>query len=289
MRRCFDVPRLPCKRIASVSYYRFCQCLTVDGEGSSLVQIWPAIDIRGGKCVRLKQGDFARETVFGEDPAAMARHWVSQGAEFLHLVDLDGARTGTTANEPTVRAILQAIHVPCELGGGIRDEETIERLLGAGLSRLVIGTQAIRRPEWFQRVCRRFPGKLVLGIDARDGRVATDGWLQTSEMEATRLARHFADEPIAAIVYTDIATDGMMAGPNVAAMAAMKRAVGCPVVASGGVTTVDDVARLAEAGMDGCIIGRALYEGTIKLGEAIRAGRKGTLGGAFRIGFPTDK
>jgi len=238
------------------------------------VQIWPAIDIRGGKCVRLKQGDFARETVFGEDPASMARHWVSQGAECLHLVDLDGARTGSVANETAVLAILQAVDVPCELGGGIRDETTIERLLDAGLSRLVVGTQAIQHPEWFRQVCRRFPGKLVLGIDARDGRVATHGWLQTTAIEATRLARQFAEEPIAAIVYTDIATDGMMGGPNVAAMAAMKRAVGCPVVASGGVTTVDDVARLAEAGMDGCIIGRALYEGTIMLSEAIQAGRR---------------
>ncbi len=237
------------------------------------VQIWPAIDLRGGKCVRLKQGDFGRETVFGEDPAAIARHWVSQGAECLHLVDLDGARTGTLSNEPSITAVLRAVDVACELGGGIRDEETIGRLLDAGLARLVVGTQAIRQPDWFRQMCRRFPGKLVLGIDARDGRVATHGWLETSEIEATELAGRFAEEPIAAIVYTDIATDGMMAGPNVAAMAAMKQAVGCPVVASGGVTTVDDVARLAAVGMDGCIIGRALYEGTITLSEAIRADR----------------
>jgi phosphoribosylformimino-5-aminoimidazole carboxamide ribotide isomerase len=137
-----------------------------------------------------------------------------------------------------------------------------------------VGTQAIRQPDWFGQVCRRFPGKLVLGIDARDGRVATEGWLQTSDMEATELARQLADEPVAAIVYTDIATDGMMAGPNVAAMAAMQRAVACPVVASGGVTTADDVARLAAIPMAGCIIGRALYEGTITLAEAIRAGRE---------------
>jgi phosphoribosylformimino-5-aminoimidazole carboxamide ribotide isomerase len=189
------------------------------------------------------------------------------------LVDLDGARTGTLANEPAIAAILRAVSVPCELGGGIRHEETIGRLLNAGLARLVVGTQAIREAEWFRRMCRRFPGRLVLGIDARDGRVATHGWLETSEMEATKLARHFANEPIAAIVYTDIATDGMMAGPNVPAMAGMKRAVGCPVVASGGVTTVDDVARLAAVGMDGCIIGRALYEGRIALSEAIRVGK----------------
>jgi len=237
------------------------------------VQIWPAIDLRGGKCVRLKQGDFGRETVFGEDPAAMASHWVSQGAECLHLVDLDGARSGSPANEPMIAAILQAVDVPCELGGGIRTEETIRRLLDLGLSRLVVGTQAIREPDWFRQMCREFPGKLVLGIDARGGRVAMHGWLETSEMEATDLARRLADEPIAAIIYTDIATDGMMAGPNVEAMVAMQRAVACPVVASGGVTTVDDVARLAAAGMAGCIVGRALYEGTMTLPEAIRVGK----------------
>jgi len=202
----------------------------------------------------------------------MARHWVGQGAECLHLVDLDGARRGAPDNLPSITAILQAVDVPCELGGGIRDEETIRRLLQAGLARLVVGTRAIREPEWFRRMCRAFPGKLVLGIDARDGRVATDGWLQTSDSEATQLARQFADEPLAAIVYTDIATDGMMAGPNLAAMKAMQQAVGCPVVASGGVSTIDDVARLAAIPMAGCIIGRALYEGGITLAEAIRAG-----------------
>lgn len=240
------------------------------------MQIWPAIDLCGGKCVRLKQGDFSRETVFGEDPVAMARHWVSQGAECLHLVDLDGARAGVLGNESSTLAIVREVGVPCELGGGIRDEVTIQRLLSAGLFRLVVGTQAIRQADWFRQMCRRFPGKLVLGIDSRDGRVATHGWLQTSEMDATELARQFAEEPIAAIVYTDIAKDGMMAGPNMAAMAAMKQAVSCPVVASGGVTTVDDVARLAAVGMDGCIIGRALYEGTIALSEAIRAGKRPT-------------
>jgi phosphoribosylformimino-5-aminoimidazole carboxamide ribotide isomerase len=239
------------------------------------VQIWPAIDLRGGKCVRLKQGDFSRETVFGEDPTAMARHWVSQGAECLHLVDLDGARTGSPDNVPSVAAILRSVDVPCELGGGIREDETIRQLLDLGLARLVVGTKAISEPEWFRQMCRRFPGRLVLGIDARDGRVATHGWLETSELDAVELARRFAKELIGAIVYTDIATDGMMAGPNVAAMAAMQQAVGCPVVASGGVTTVADVARLAAIPMAGCIIGRALYEGTITLPEAIRAGKGG--------------
>lgn len=238
------------------------------------MEVWPAIDLRGGKCVRLKQGDYARETVFGEDPAAIARHWVTQGARCLHLVDLDGARDGVPSNLASIIAILAAITLPCELGGGIRSEETIRQLLDLGLARLVVGTLALRDPSWFRRVCRQFPGKLVLGIDARDGRVATDGWLETSEMPAVDLARQFEDAPIAAIVYTDISTDGMMAGPNVAAMAEMQRAVRLPVVASGGVTTVDDVARLAAAGLSGCIIGRALYEGTILLGAAIAAAER---------------
>lgn len=244
------------------------------GGSASEVQIWPAIDLRGGKCVRLQQGDYGRETVFGHDPAAMARHWVDQGAECLHLVDLDGARDGRPSNLTSVGAILQAVDVPCELGGGIRTEEAIRELLDLGLARLVIGTRALKEPDWFRRVCREFPGKLVLGIDARDGRVATDGWLATSDMAAVDLARQFEGEPIAAVVYTDIATDGMLIGPNVAAMAEMQAAIDLPVVASGGVTTVDDVARLAAAGVAGCIIGRALYEGRLTLPDAIRASRE---------------
>jgi phosphoribosylformimino-5-aminoimidazole carboxamide ribotide isomerase len=235
------------------------------------MEIWPAIDLRGGKCVRLVQGDYDRETVFGDDPAAMARRWVDEGARFLHLVDLDGARDAVPVNRDAVSSILSEVDVPCELGGGVRDEETIRSLLELGLSRLVVGTKALKQPDWFREVCRRFPQRLVLGIDARDGWVATDGWLETSRTSATELARQFADEPIAAIVYTDIAKDGMLAGPNVPAMAAMQQSVDCPVVASGGVTTADDVRRLAVAGMAGCIIGRALYEGTLTLQEALTA------------------
>jgi phosphoribosylformimino-5-aminoimidazole carboxamide ribotide isomerase len=235
------------------------------------MQIWPAIDLRGGKCVRLVQGDYQRELVFGEDPAAMARTLVEQGAECLHLVDLDGARDGRPANLDSVRGILAAIDVPCELGGGIRDEATIARLLELSLSRLVIGTKALREPDWFRGVARRFPARLVLGIDARDGRVATDGWLETSSVPAVDLARQFDNEPLAAIIYTDIAKDGMLAGPNVAAMREMQQSVRRPVIASGGVTTADDVAQLAAAGLAGCIIGRALYEGKITLAEALHA------------------
>lgn len=235
------------------------------------MEIWPAIDLRGGKCVRLQQGDYQRETVFGEDPAAMARHWVAQGAERLHLVDLDGARAGCPENLSAVRAIVEAVGVPCELGGGIRSEDTIRELLAVDLCRLVVGTLALRQPEWFRKMCRLCPGRLVLGIDARDGRVATDGWLSTSRTSAVELARQFAGEAIAAVVYTDIATDGMLTGPNVEAMRQMKQAVDWPVVASGGVSSADDVAQLARAGMDGCIIGRALYEGTLDLPAALAA------------------
>jgi phosphoribosylformimino-5-aminoimidazole carboxamide ribotide isomerase len=237
------------------------------------MQIWPAIDLRGGRCVRLQQGDYGRETVFGDDPAAMARHWIEQGAEYLHLVDLDGARSGKVENWDALRAIVNVVSVPCELGGGIRDEQTIGTLLDLGLSRLVIGTLALKQPDWFRSMCRRFPARLVLGIDARNGRVATHGWLETSDMPATELARQFADEPIAAIVYTDIATDGMLQGPNLDGLREMQRAVTIPVIASGGVTTADDVTRLAEIGMAGCIIGRALYEGSLNLGDALKRAR----------------
>lgn len=204
----------------------------------------------------------------------MARHWVSLGAECLHLVDLDGAREGRPANLASVEAILRAVNVPCELGGGIRQETAIRELLDLGLARLVIGTLAMREPDWFRAMCRKFPGRLVLGIDSRDGRVATEGWLETSSMAAIDLAEQLANEPIAAIVYTDIAKDGMMAGPNVAAMTQMQAAVDRPVVASGGVTTKDDVVQLAAIPMAGCIIGRALYERSLTLPEAIEAGKK---------------
>jgi len=235
------------------------------------VEIWPAIDLRGGKCVRLQQGDYNRETVFGEDAVAIAQQWANLGASHLHLVDLDGARDGQPRNLSVVASILKTVNLSCELGGGIRNEQTIRELLDLGLCRLVIGTLAIRQPEWFRSVCRQFPQRLVLGIDARDGKVATHGWLQTSDMSATELARQFNNEPLAAIIYTDIATDGMLAGPNVAAMAEMQAAIDLPVVASGGVTTTEDVAQLAAAAMAGCIIGRALYEGTITLPNALAA------------------
>jgi phosphoribosylformimino-5-aminoimidazole carboxamide ribotide isomerase len=235
------------------------------------MQIWPAIDLRGGKCVRLKQGDYARETVYGDDPAAVAKQWVGEGAEFLHIVDLDGARDGTRANLAAVKAIVDAVDIPCELGGGVRDEATIDAYLDLGLSRLVLGTRALREPDWFRDVCSTRPDKLVLGVDARDGKVATDGWLETSGEDAVDLARRFDDLPLAAIVYTDIAKDGMLQGANLEAMRAMNEAVKAPVIASGGVTSEEDVRRLAEIAMAGCIIGRALYEGRLTLRGALAA------------------
>jgi len=235
------------------------------------MQIWPAIDLRGGKCVRLQQGDYDRETVFGDDPAAMAKRWVKQGAQFLHLVDLDGARDGKLVNREAIVAIRAAVDIPCELGGGIRDELTIVDLLNLGLDRLVIGTKAIKQPDWFRDVCERHPEKLTLGIDARGGRVATEGWLETSDIAATQLAQQFSDQPLASVIYTDIAKDGMMAGPNLDAMADMNRAIDLPVIASGGVTSENDIRQLAEIGMAGCIIGRALYEGSLTVQAALAA------------------
>ena len=233
------------------------------------MQILPAIDLRGGNCVRLRQGDYNQETVFGNNPAEMAKHWESLGGQFLHIVDLDGAKDGTQVNLEAIRAIVRAVQIPCELGGGIRNEETIRLMLDLGLERLVIGTLALRDPGWFRQMCEKFPNRLVLGIDAKNGFVATDGWLEVSQRRAIELAREYEDLPLAAIVYTDIATDGMMKGANVPAMKEMKDAVRIPIVASGGVTTPADVYALRDAGLDACIIGRALYEGTIKLDELV--------------------
>lgn len=239
------------------------------------MEVWPAIDLRGGKCVRLRQGDYQQETVFHDDPVAVARRFVDAGARNLHVVDLDGAREGLPVNLPAVQDIVESVDLRVELGGGVRDEQSITELLGFGLERLVIGTSAINDPDWFREIAGSFPGRLVLGVDARDGQVATEGWLATSAHTSVELAKMFEGAPLAAIVYTDIATDGMMAGPNVAAMAEMQAAVSLPVVASGGVSTLDDVCRLRDAGLAGCIIGRALYEGAIKLEDALAAAQNG--------------
>ncbi|MFN3153722.1 1-(5-phosphoribosyl)-5-[(5-phosphoribosylamino)methylideneamino]imidazole-4-carboxamide isomerase [Bremerella sp.] len=235
------------------------------------MQIWPAIDLLGGNCVRLQQGDYNRETVYGDDPAEMAKRWVDEGADCLHLVDLDGAKDGSLKNRDAISAIVAAVDIPCEVGGGIRDEKTIQELLDLGLARLVIGTKALREPDWFAAMCEKFPEKLVVGIDAKEGMVATDGWLEVSTTSAIDLAKTFEHLPMAAIIYTDIATDGMLAGPNVEAMQAMKEAVKVPVVASGGVTSVEDVRNLTAAGLDGAIVGRSLYEGRLTVRQAVEA------------------
>lgn len=232
----------------------------------------PAIDLRGGRCVRLRQGDYGQETVFGDDPVAMARRWVDQGARHLHLVDLDGAREGRPVNQESIEAIVKSASVPCELGGGLREEAHIQAALGWGVERVVIGTRALKSPDWFAEMCGKFPGKLLLGLDAKQGRVATDGWLEVSESRAVDVARRFQHLPLAGLIYTDISRDGMLAGPNLEAIAEVVTAVSQPVIASGGVTTLEDVRRLAHVPVSGCIIGRALYEGTLKLAEAIRIG-----------------
>jgi phosphoribosylformimino-5-aminoimidazole carboxamide ribotide isomerase len=231
--------------------------------------IIPAIDIRGGQCVRLRQGDYAQETVYGSDPAAMARFWVEQGAAFLHIVDLDGAKEGHPVNQESIQRIVHTAGVPCELGGGLRTEEHIADALSWGLQRVVIGTKAVSDPGWLQGISERFSGKIALGIDAKDGRVAIEGWLEVSNRPAVKLAQHCADWPLAAIIYTDIARDGMLAGPNLDALAEMAKAVSLPVIASGGITTLDDLRRLTQLNLAGCIIGRALYEGRLSLPEAI--------------------
>ncbi len=232
------------------------------------MQVIPAIDLRGGRCVRLQQGDYGRETVFGEDPAAMAEHWVSQGATRLHLVDLDGAKFGEPAHVETVREILARVDVPCQLGGGIRDEETLEAWLGAGLNRVIVGTQALKDPPWFRKMAERHPGRLVLGLDAKEGRVATAGWLDVSSVEVLSMAERFDDLPLAAVIYTDIAKDGMLEGPNLDATEALARRLKTPVIASGGVGSLEDLSRLATLPVVGCIVGRALYEGRFLLREA---------------------
>lgn len=238
--------------------------------------IFPAIDLRGGQCVRLRQGDYAQETVFGDDPGGMARRWVEQGARFLHIVDLDGAKEGRPVNGEAIRAIVAA-GVPCQLGGGLRTEADIAQALGWGVQRVVLGTRALKEPAWLERMARQYPGQIVLGIDARNGMVATDGWLEVSQRPAVDFARDCASWPLAALVYTDISKDGMMAGPNLDAMADMAKAVQLPVIASGGVTTVSDVGELAKRGLAGCIIGRALYEGKVDLKKAIQIAERGII------------
>ena len=227
--------------------------------------IYPAIDLLGGKCVRLRQGDYSQETVFSDDPAAVAKQWVARGADRLHLVDLDGAKAGKPVNGDVIRRIVAAVDVPCQLGGGIRSEADLETVFGWGVRWAVLGTRALQEPGWVCRMADRYPARIVLGVDARNGFVATEGWLSTSATKATDLAKQVEQSPLAAVVYTDIAKDGMMSGPNFDALAEMQAAVALPVIASGGVSAHEHVATLSAMNLFGCIIGRALYEGTVDL------------------------
>lgn len=246
------------------------------------MQIIPAIDLRGGLCVRLKQGDYAQETMFGDDPPAMARRWELEGAERLHLVDLDGAKAGRPVNVEAVKAIVEEVRVPCQLGGGIRDEAAVQLILEEiGIERVIVGTQALKAPDWFRLMAEKFPNRLVLGIDARDSLVATEGWLDVSQTPAIDLARQYAGLPLAAIIYTNIANDGMLSGVDqgtIGDLVALS-GLGIPVIASGGVTTAADVENLTRAAQNhpnlvGAIVGRALYEGTLSLTDALRAARE---------------
>lgn len=237
-------------------------------------EIWPAIDLRGGKCVRLQQGDYGRETVFGEDPVAMARHWVEQGARRLHIVDLDGARQGAPVQLELIGAMVRAAGVPCQVGGGVRSEEAVAALLAAGVVRVVVGTRALREPEWLRAVCARYPQRLVLSLDARGGRLAVDGWTKESGRSVLDVAAEYAGEPLAAVAFTDIARDGMLAGPDVQGVSALCALLPMPVLASGGVASTADIAALAGTAAAGCIIGRALYEGRLTIAQASEAARR---------------
>ena len=245
------------------------------------MQILPAIDLRGGKCVRLRQGDYQQETVFSDNPVEMARRFAQAGAEWLHLVDLDGAKAGRPVNHEVVRAITSSVSIQCELGGGIRDEASIRLMLqDVGVSRVIIGTQALKQPQWFREMAQQFPNQLVLGIDARNGMVATEGWLDVSQTSAMDLAKNYTGLQLAALIYTNIANDGMMQGVDEGTIKDMCRLadLGLPVIASGGVTTATDIQRLVAASRQspnliGAIVGRALYEGTLTVESAIAATR----------------
>lgn len=236
--------------------------------------IIPAIDLKDGKCVRLRQGRMEDDTVFSDDPVSMAKRWIDAGARRLHLVDLNGAFEGEPVNGDVVRAITQAFpELPVQVGGGIRDAETIESYLKAGVEYCIIGTKAVREPEFVERVCKQFPGHIIVGIDAKDGMVAVEGWAEVSDVKAVDLARRFEDSGVSAIVYTDISRDGMMQGVNAEATAALAGSISIPVVASGGITNMDDIHRLlevADSGIDSAITGRAIYEGTLDFSDAQR-------------------
>lgn len=229
----------------------------------------PSIDIRGGKCVRLTQGDYARETIYDDDPVAVARRWQDEGASLIHVVDLDGAKAGAPVNLDVVERVVSGVDVPVQLGGGLRQWEDIARALGAGVARVVLGTAALEDRDLLQKAIAELGERLVVGIDARDGKVATRGWRETSTVTATELARDVEGLGVQRLVFTDIARDGTLSEPNYASLSAMMGAVRIPVIASGGVARLEHIGRLAALGVEGAIVGRALYTGNLRLSEAI--------------------
>jgi phosphoribosylformimino-5-aminoimidazole carboxamide ribotide isomerase len=236
------------------------------------VILFPAIDVKDGRCVRLVQGDMDQATVFGDDPAAQGLAFERQGFEWLHVVDLDGAFAGRPMNAAAVEAILAGIRIPVQLGGGIRDLRTVEGWLGRGVARAIIGTAAVRDPDFVREAARLFPGRIAVGIDAKDGRVAVEGWAQTSTLTAEELGRRYEDAGVAALIYTDIARDGILKGLNIPMTLSLARAVSIPVIASGGLASMADIQRLAEpdcAVLAGAISGRALYDGRIDPAQAL--------------------
>ena len=232
----------------------------------------PAIDLKEGKCVRLEQGLMEKDTVYSDDPGAMARHWQDEGGELLHLVDLDGAFAGVPKNREAIRAIVAAVDIPTELGGGIRDLETIEAYLELGIDRVILGTVAKENPSLVAEACRLFPGHIVVGIDAKDGLVAVRGWAEVTAKKATDLALEMEGVGVSAIIYTDIARDGMMQGPNLGATRNLAEAISVPVIASGGVSSIRDIENLMAieaSGVTGVITGKAIYTGALNLREAV--------------------
>ncbi len=235
--------------------------------------LFPAIDLKDGQCVRLRQGEMADATVFNIDPAAQARDFEAAGFDWLHVVDLNGAFAGKPVNAPAVEAILASVHIPVQLGGGIRDLDTVVAWLDKGIDRVILGTAAVRDPKLVREAARDFPGCIAVGIDARDGKVAIEGWAETSEMTVIDLARRFEDAGIAAIIHTDIARDGVLQGLNLDGSAELARAVSIPVIASGGFASIDDVKRLIEPRyrmLEGAIVGRALYDGQLDARAALQ-------------------
>jgi phosphoribosylformimino-5-aminoimidazole carboxamide ribotide isomerase len=239
------------------------------------VIVFPAIDLKDGRCVRLRQGDMAQATVFNDDPAAQARAFASQGFEWLHLVDLNGAFAGRSVNTAAIADIITAIRIPIQLGGGIRDRAGVEHWLSAGVKRVILGTVAVTEPDFVREMARAHPGRIAVGIDAREGRVAVKGWAEEASLSAAELAKRFEGAGVSAVIFTDITRDGMMEGANVERTAALARSVSIPVIASGGVNGVRDIERLRDCGapIAGVVIGRALYDGRISAAEALRASK----------------